>query len=131
MLGEEKLTKQLATGKNIHIYWGTATTGKPHVGYFVPIQKIADYLNAGLKVRGRGCLTGIIPVCFQVTILFADVHAFLDNLKSTFEVLEQRVRYYEHIIKSLLTALEVPIDKLHFVKGSSYQLTEYVQRMVL
>lgn len=63
-----------------------------------------------------------------MTILFADVHAFLDNLKSTFEVLEQRVRYYEHIIKSLLIALNVPIDKLHFVKGSSYQLTEYVKR---
>ncbi|KAH7724955.1 tyrosyl-tRNA synthetase [Aphelenchoides avenae] len=96
VLGEEKLTKQLATGKNIHIYWGTATTGKPHV-----------------------------------TILFADVHAFLDNLKSTFEVLEQRVRYYEHIIKSLLIALNVPIDKLHFVKGSSYQLTEAYTQDVL
>lgn len=60
-----------------------------------------------------------------MTILFADLHAFLDNLKSTFEVLEQRVRYYEHVIKSLLTALNVPIEQLHFIKGSTYQLTEY------
>jgi tyrosyl-tRNA synthetase len=49
-LGVDKLTKQLSTGKNIHVYWGTATTGKPHVGYMVPMQKIADFLNAGIKV---------------------------------------------------------------------------------
>lgn len=56
--------------------------------------------------------------------MFADLHAFLDNLKSTFEVLENRVLYYEHVIKALLTAFNVPIDKLSFVKGSSYQLSK-------
>lgn len=107
VLGLEKLTKQLSSGKTIHIYWGTATTGRPHVGYFVPMRKIADFLNAGLKV----------------TILFADLHAFLDNMKSTWELLENRVKYYEHVIKALLTALNVSIDKLHFVTGTSYELT--------
>jgi tyrosyl-tRNA synthetase len=29
---------------SIKIYWGTATTGKPHFGYFVPMYKIADFL---------------------------------------------------------------------------------------
>uniref|UniRef100_A0A915AEV0 Tyrosine--tRNA ligase n=4 Tax=Parascaris univalens TaxID=6257 RepID=A0A915AEV0_PARUN len=106
VLGLEKITKQLSSGKNIHIYWGTATTGRPHVGYLVPMRKIADFLKAGLKV----------------TVLFADLHAFLDNMKSTWELLENRVIYYEHVIKALLRALDVPIERLHFVKGTSYQL---------
>lgn len=50
VLGLEKITKQLVSKKNIHVYWGTATTGKPHVGYFVPIRKIADFLSANVKV---------------------------------------------------------------------------------
>ncbi|CAG9530195.1 unnamed protein product [Cercopithifilaria johnstoni] len=115
VLGLEKITKQLASKKNIHVYWGTATTGKPHVGYFVPIRKIADFLSANLRV----------------TILFADLHAFLDNLKSTWEVLDNRVLYYEKVIKALLTALHVPLDRLHFVRGSSYQLTrEYTSDLL-
>ncbi|KAM0405849.1 hypothetical protein ACHAPZ_001004 [Fusarium culmorum] len=28
----------------LEIYWGTATTGKPHCGYFVPMVKIAELL---------------------------------------------------------------------------------------
>ncbi|XGW21584.1 hypothetical protein V3C99_004497 [Haemonchus contortus] len=107
-LGVDKLEKQLSTdGKVVHVYWGTATTGKPHVGYFVPMRKIADFLQAGLKV----------------TVLFADLHAFLDNMKSTWELLENRVIYYEHIIKALLMALNVPIERLHFVRGTTYQLS--------
>uniref|UniRef100_A0A914LFS1 Tyrosine--tRNA ligase n=1 Tax=Meloidogyne incognita TaxID=6306 RepID=A0A914LFS1_MELIC len=108
ILGEDKLVKQIITGKNIHVYWGTATTGRPHVGYFVPIQKIADFLRADIRV----------------TILFADLHASLDNLKSDFELLENRLLYYEYVIKALMTALNVPLEKLHFVRGQSYQLSE-------
>ncbi|CAD6184507.1 unnamed protein product [Caenorhabditis auriculariae] len=108
-LGVDKLTKQLSTeGKVPHVYWGTATTGRPHVGYLVPMRKIADLLQSGLRV----------------TILFADLHAFLDNMKSTWELLENRVIYYEYVIKALLQSLEVPIDRLHFVRGTSYQLTK-------
>ncbi|KAL3073181.1 hypothetical protein niasHT_035457 [Heterodera trifolii] len=108
VIGDEKLTKQIGAGKNIHVYWGTATTGRPHVGYLVPIQKIADFLRADIRV----------------TILFADLHAFLDNMKSSIELLQNRVLYYECVIKALLNALNVPIGKLHFVRGRSYQLTE-------
>ncbi|VDP31189.1 unnamed protein product [Heligmosomoides polygyrus] len=115
-LGVDKLEKQLGTdGKVVHVYWGTATTGRPHVGYFVPMRKIADFLQAGLKV----------------TVLFADLHAFLDNMKSTWELLENRVVYYEHVIKALLMALDVPIDRLHFVRGTAYQLSrEYTFDML-
>lgn len=40
--------------RELKIYWGTATTGKPHVAYFVPMSKIADFLKAGCEV-GAGC----------------------------------------------------------------------------
>ncbi|KAF7532950.1 hypothetical protein G7054_g7505 [Neopestalotiopsis clavispora] len=92
----------------LKVYWGTATTGKPHCGYFVPIVKIAELLAAGCHVK----------------ILLADIHAYLDNMKAPLELVEQRCKYYEFIIKSLLKAVGVDISKLEFVKGSSYQLTQ-------
>uniref|UniRef100_A0A183TRG4 Tyrosine--tRNA ligase n=1 Tax=Schistocephalus solidus TaxID=70667 RepID=A0A183TRG4_SCHSO len=89
------------------VYWGTATTGKPHVAYFVPVIKIADMLHAGAKV----------------TILFADLHAYLDNMKAPWSLLCQRASYYETVIKGMLEAVGVPLDKLHFIRGSEYELT--------
>lgn len=52
VLGEDKLMAILKE-RELKIYWGTATTGKPHVAYFVPMSKIADFLRAGCEVRGR------------------------------------------------------------------------------
>lgn len=49
VLGTDKLTTILAE-RDLKIYWGTATTGKPHVAYFVPMSKIADFLRAGCEV---------------------------------------------------------------------------------
>ncbi|PIO57618.1 tRNA ligase class I, partial [Teladorsagia circumcincta] len=64
-LGVDKLEKQLTTdGKVVHVYWGTATTGKPHVGYFVPMRKIADFLQAGLKVESP-LLSGLLYPLLQ------------------------------------------------------------------
>lgn len=50
MLGQDVLEQLLKEGKNIRIYWGTATTGRPHVAYYVGIAKLADYLRAGCEV---------------------------------------------------------------------------------
>ena len=47
--GEEKL-KEIIAERPLKVYWGTATTGKPHVAYFVPMAKIADFLRAGCEV---------------------------------------------------------------------------------
>jgi hypothetical protein len=84
---------------------GTATTGKPHVGYFPAAVKIAQLLAAGC----------------EVTILLADVHAFLDSLKAPFELVENRVKYYQRIITAILESVGVSTEKLEFVLGSSYQ----------
>lgn len=51
VLGEDKI-KEVLKGRDLKIYWGTATTGKPHVAYFVPMSKIADFLRAGAEVTG-------------------------------------------------------------------------------
>lgn len=44
VVGKDDLTKLIQEKGKIKIYWGTATTGKPHLGYFVPLLKIADFL---------------------------------------------------------------------------------------
>ena len=53
MLGEDRLVALLKAGKNVSIYWGTATTGKPHVAYYVGVAKLADFLRAGCEVMER------------------------------------------------------------------------------
>lgn len=107
VVGEEELKAHLAT-KDLKIYWGTAPTGKPHVGYFVPMFKIRDFLNAGC----------------EVTILVADIHAFLDNMKSTWEQLEARTAYYTFIITQMLKSVGADVSKLKFVTGRDYQVKE-------
>jgi len=79
-----------------------------HIGYFVPLAKIADFLRAGV----------------EVTILLADVHAFLDNLKAPLELVAHRTKYYQHILLAVFKSLGIPTSKLKIVEGSSYQLTK-------
>lgn len=106
VLGEDKI-KSILKDRDLKLYWGTATTGRPHVAYFVPMSKIADFLRSGA----------------EVTILFADLHAYLDNMKAPWELLELRVKYYEQSIKAMLESIGVPLDKLKFVKGTDYELS--------
>merc|ERR1712018_125150 len=106
-LGEDRIDEVLKT-RDLKVYWGTATTGKPHIAYFVAMSKIADFLSAGC----------------EVTILFADLHAYLDNMKAPWELLKLRTEYYEHVIKAMLTSIGVPLDKLRFVRGTEFQLSQ-------
>ncbi|KAH8699400.1 hypothetical protein GQ44DRAFT_665457 [Phaeosphaeriaceae sp. PMI808] len=111
VLNPEIMDEALKKSGHLKIYWGTATTGRPHCGYFVPILKIAQFLSAGCHVK----------------VLLADIHGFLDNLKAPIELVKYRAEYYRYTITSLLKAVKVPIDKLEFVLGSSYELSaEYM-----
>ncbi|SZF06067.1 unnamed protein product [Blumeria hordei] len=92
----------------LKVYWGTATTGRPHCGYLVPMIKVAELLRAGCHVK----------------ILLADIHGYLDNMKAPLELVAFRAKYYEKIIKSLLQAVGVDISRLEFILGSSYQLSK-------
>ncbi|XP_052089820.1 tyrosine--tRNA ligase, cytoplasmic-like [Mytilus californianus] len=107
VLGEDRINPILKE-RDLKIYWGTATTGRPHVAYFVAMSKVADFLHAGC----------------EVTILFADLHAYLDNMKAPWSLLQLREKYYEAIIKAMLKSINVPLEKLKFVKGTDFQLSK-------
>jgi len=108
VLNEEIITDILNKNERpLKLYWGTATTGKPHCGYLVPMLKIAEFLAAGC----------------EVTVLLADVHGFLDNLKAPIELIEHRAKYYNFCITETLRAVGVDVSRLKFVLGSSYQTT--------
>lgn len=104
IIGKEELKKLLNIKKKPVVYWGTAPTGKPHIGYFLPALKIADLLKAG----------------FHVKILLADLHAALDN--TSWQVLERRYDYYSEAIPEMIKAIGVNIKELEFIKGSDFQL---------
>ena len=106
IIGENELLEKLKSDKPLKVYWGTSPTGKPHIGYFIPLIKIAQLVKAGC----------------ELTILFADLHAYLDAMKTTWELLELRTQYYETLIKKILLELNVDLEKIKFVKGSNYQL---------
>ena len=84
---------------------GTATTGPPHCGYFIPAVKIAQFLAAGC----------------DVTILIADIHGFLDSGKAPLDLVEDRTHYYEHIIPTIFQAIGIDTTRLRTIRGSSYQ----------
>jgi len=104
ILTVEELRELLEKKKKPVVYWGTAPTGKPHVGYFFPMLKIADLMRAGFKVK----------------ILLADLHAALDNVP--WPILEKRYEYYSKIIPLLIEAIGIKVKDLEIVKGSDFQL---------
>ncbi|KAI9704551.1 MAG: hypothetical protein M1820_005464 [Bogoriella megaspora] len=109
---EDVIIKQ---NRPLIIYWGTAITGRPHCGYFVPMLKIAEFLKAGCTVK----------------ILLADIHGILDNLKSPRELVKHRTDYYRFVITELLKAVNVPVEQLQFSKGSDHELTpDYVMDLL-
>lgn len=104
VLGKNELKNILENGTP-KIYWGCAPTKRCHIGYITQLLKIRDLVNAGC----------------EVTILIADIHAILDNLKSTFDTVLHRTIYYEKILSAILKKLGVDLSKIKFVKGSSFQ----------
>lgn len=108
IVSEDELLTLLQSDKEVKAYWGTAPTGRVHIGYLIPMSKIADFLNAGITFK----------------VLLADIHAHLDDQKSPFELLDARTEYYKEIIIGLLEGLEVDISKLIFERGRDFELTE-------
>ncbi|KAJ7074540.1 tyrosine tRNA ligase [Mycena amicta] len=107
VLGGDSIKAILAEGRSPKGYFGTATTGRPHIGYFVPLTKISDFLQAGV----------------EMTILFADIHAFLDNMKAPIELVQHRTKYYQALLTAVFKSLGIPTSKLNFALGSDYQLS--------
>ena len=104
IISEKELRELLEKKKKPVIYWGTAPTGKPHIGYLLPALKIADFLKAG----------------FHVKILLADLHAALDNVP--WNILEKRYDYYKKIIPLLIKSIAGDDKELEIVRGSEMEL---------
>jgi len=106
---EKELVELLKKKKKPHVYLGTAITGRPHIGYFIWVLKLADFLRAG----------------FKVTLLLADLHGALDN--TPWDLLEKRYVYYKNVIPLMFKSIGVDIKNFNIVKGSDFQLKkEYI-----
>jgi tyrosyl-tRNA synthetase len=109
IISEEELVELLKTKENPVVYLGTSITGRPHIGYFTWVQKLADFLKAGFKVK----------------ILLADVHGALDNCP--WELLEKRYEYYVLVVSGMIESLGLNLENVEFVKGSDIQVSkEYI-----
>jgi tyrosyl-tRNA synthetase len=82
-------------------YVGYETSGKVHLGHMLTANKLLDLQNAG----------------FDIVVLLADLHAFL-NEKGTLE----EVRRIADYNRDCFTALGLDPEKTEFVYGTEYQL---------
>ena len=105
IITDEELKHLLEEKKHPKGYIGLATTGKIHIGYFIPMIKVGDFLKAD----------------FKFTILLADIHAHLDDQKTPFELLDIRVKYYKEIISAMISSLGIDTKNLEFRKGSDFE----------
>lgn len=104
IVSEEELRALLKEKKKPCVYLGTAITGRPHIGYFMWVLKMADFLRAGFKVK----------------VLLADLHGALDN--TPWPELEKRYDYYAAVIPLMFKSIGVDVRDLEIVKGSEFQL---------
>ncbi|KAL1616277.1 hypothetical protein SLS56_011490 [Neofusicoccum ribis] len=89
-----------------------------HVGYFVPLTKLVDFLRAGLEVT-RG-----IDALGKVVVYYGDVYAFLVNYAVPMEQVAHRSEYYRFLVSAVLDALGVPSSAVRHVEESSLANTK-------
>jgi len=104
IMNEQELINVL-NERDLKIYWGVAPTDKIDIGILIPLVKLAQFLKADC----------------EVSVLFADLHGFLDSNTSTWNKSQYKIKYYIKIIKLLLSELDAPTEKLNFIVGSEYQ----------
>ena len=91
-------------------YVGYETSGKVHLGHMLTANKLLDLQNAG----------------FDIVVLLADLHAFL-NEKGTLE----EVRKIADYNRDCFIALGLDPEKTEFVYGTEYQLKpEYMLKIL-
>ncbi len=98
---QEELEQLLEAKESPTAYVGYEPSGKIHMGHVLTVNKLVDLQKAG----------------FEVTVLLADVHAYL-NEKGTME----EVREIADFNKECFIALGLEEGKTKFVYGSDYQL---------
>ncbi len=103
----QKLTKLLNEKKHPTSYWGVAPTGPPHVGYYRTLAKQIDLVKAGCKHK----------------VLIANIHAFLDDLKSPWDEVDTRGKIY----KKCFQLLGLKGQNVKYILGTEYQLKSSYQ----
>ena len=106
IITEDELKKLLGEKKKPVVYLGWSITGRTHIGYYIPVLKLADFLKAGFKVK----------------LLLADLHGALDN--TPWGVLEKRYQYYAKTIPLMFESIGADIKNFEIVKGSDFQLNK-------
>lgn len=103
---EEELEELLKKKEAPRAYVGYEPSGKIHMGHVLTVNKLIDLQSAG----------------FKITVLLADVHAYL-NKKGTLE----EVRKVADYNRRCFIALGLDEEKTDFVYGSDFQLgSEYM-----
>jgi tyrosyl-tRNA synthetase len=97
----EELEKLLESGPTPRAYVGYEPSGKIHMGHVLTVNKLIDLQQSG----------------FEITVLLADVHAYL-NEKGTME----EVRKIAEFNKECFIALGLDQKKTRYVYGSDFQL---------
>jgi len=106
VIGRDELKEKIDCKRTLTAYWGTEPTGDPSLGYLIPMLKIKDLIDANV----------------YVSILIADVHAFLNKGPDEIDKTEFRSRYYKFLIKLILDQLGINEKRYEFVQGSDIQL---------
>lgn len=83
-------------------YWGVAPTGAPHIGYYRLIEKQQQLMDQG----------------FDHSILIADLHGYLDDEKTPWDVMGERSETYKKTFELL------GLDDAEFFRGSEFQTQE-------
>lgn len=100
--------KQVLKKKNPVGYWGTSPTGEVHTGYLIPVQKILDFVKANFKFK----------------VLLADVHAYLDDMKTPWELMKARAEYYKECLKLL------GLKKVEYIFDSDFKYdSDYIKEI--
>ncbi|KAM7215821.1 tyrosine-tRNA ligase [Rhypophila decipiens] len=75
--------------RTLRTLWATSPTGRPHVGYFIPLLKMVEFLAADV----------------EVVIYLLDVYSFLDNVKYPMEQVLHRMEYYKYTVHAMFEML--------------------------
>lgn len=100
--------KEILTRPTKRVYAGYEPSGEIHLGHLVTVNKLVDLKNAG----------------FDVVVLLADLHAFL-NRKGTMEQVAELAMYNRRCFEGL------GLRDVEYVLGSDLQLDRDYELMVL
>jgi tyrosyl-tRNA synthetase len=107
VITEDELRRHISK-PNKRVYAGYEPSGEIHLGHLVTINKLVDMKRAG----------------FEVIVLLADLHAFL-NKKGTMEEVRDLALYNRNCFEGL------GLKDVEFVLGSDLQLNPEYELMVL